>query len=272
MTRALEGLVVQDQKYRIDACLRHNLRAVAGGWTCQNEECREQALDADGLPRFDEDGKAVMVPRVWKQPPLHSSDGIKQLLDSVEWSLKQTKLLREAGNRLAEKGVQSYVWDSRRGVLSIEAGRNLIVINGRRTSGRRTFLISGDTPPAQVQYTGLDNNTANPTEATTQFDTTSSNRSFKAFDSGFATVTGAGVSPVIVLTQSTWTEADNPGPKTFVVRRIGLANANTNATDTLYSILGGTTPVSILSLDFTGLTTFTVRFQVQVTLTNQSAQ
>lgn len=205
-------------------------------------------------------------------------DQLRRLVRSTEARMEVASLLMDEGKpaqareHVPWKGVREVVVDRETGLVEVDAGFNLVVISGRRISGRRTFLISGDTPPGDVSHMGIDNDTTNPSETTNQFNTTSANRSIKAFDSAFGTITGVGVSPVVVTTQATWDETDSPGPGTIVVRRIGLAIDATNNANTLYSILGGTATTQILELDMTGLDTFTFKPQIDVTLSNQSSQ
>lgn len=248
----VERVAMDDHRYRLTACLTHRPKHTPGvGLACANPWCR--------TPLHDE-------------PRENTRTGIRTLLTSLQASLDASRHRHATMHPDRLKGVQSFSYDASLGRLHVDAGLNLVVISGRRISGRRAFNISGDTIPPQVGWVGLDANTANPTETVTQLDALAANRSIKAFDAGFATITAQDVAPVKVTAQSTWTETDNPGPKTFVVRRIGLLNAVDNAARTLYSLLGGTTPSVILELNFTGLNSFTIKPQIEVTLTNQSAQ
>lgn len=262
MTPLVERAATDDHRYRMAVCTSHKPKKdpQTGSVECAWPWCRA-SLESE---------HAVENPRA----------GLRQLLASVvesrEWQMRRlVASLRDpsaASSLLPEKGVQAFDYDPRSGLLQANLGLNRVTISGRRIAGRSTFDITGEAAPAQAAFTGIDNNVTNPVDTTDALDATAGNRSIKALDSGFATITAAAVSPVKVTTQSTWTEVDNPGPKTFLVKRIGLLNASSNAAETLYSLLGGTTPTSILNLDFTGLATFTLKLQVEITLSNQSAQ
>lgn len=255
-----EQLQMDEHHYRLTICTRHRpTRRADGATVCAHPWCGDVLATTSG----------VVADRALDE---NRDIGIRTLLDSLRACLDATTRRHAMHDALRWKGIQSFSFDRRTGLLQADAGVNLVVISGRRISGRRAFSISGDTPPAAISAMGMDTATANPTEATTQLDATAANRSIKTFDAGFATITAQDISPVKLTTQGTWTEADNPGPKTFVVRRIGLLNATDNVARTLYSLLGGTVPTTILELNLTGLASFTMKPQIEVTLSNQSAQ
>lgn len=303
---------VEDSAYKLTSCLQHRPReerrpGLGTVAVCANPWCRT-TLEAPQGPRNTSEGiqqlltsldasqralqqRQAMAQRLIEDARHQRTITAARLRDVLGYGVVAQEaveriaaheagpatsqlLLRQAVQLLAPtKGVRGYTYDADQGRLVADLGINRVVVAGRLISGKRGWNIA--TVPAAITSMGLDNNVNNPADTTRQLDTTAANRSIKAYDATFPSIVpadGSVASAVKVTVQSTWTQADNPGPKTFVVKRIGQLNATDNSLDSLYSLLGGTTPTSILNADYTGLTTFTLKPQIETTLSNQSAQ
>lgn len=263
-----------DSRYLLRVCTQHRPRQERGRWVCAWSWCRATLED----PALANTGAEILgVLRQVEQGLQATLDRRAQAARAIEAQrlgrITAADLRAQLAALAPREGVQRFGYDVDSGLLLVDVGHNRVVVAGRIISGRRAWSIA--TVPAAISALGLDVNTANPADNTRQLDATAANRSIKAFDATFPSIVpadGSTSTAVKVTVQATWTQADNPGPKTFVVRRIAQLNALDNAVDTLYSILGGTVPTNILALDFTGLTTFTFKPQVETTLSNQSAQ
>lgn len=139
--------------------------------------------------------------------------------------------------------------------------RNGVVNTGLNIALDRLFGISG--PPAAISNIALSSSTATVTAATT---TLGGTVSFKTISPA------ASRTNQVVTAGATWTEADSPGPKTFVVTKVGLLNTATDAGTGLLDVIGGTggsAPFNQpFTIDLTNVTTFSLVMQIQLTAAN----
>jgi hypothetical protein len=157
------------------------------------------------------------------------------------------------------RGMEIVEYDRGRGFV-IAWRPNGVVNLGLQSAQDRWFGING--PPGAISHIGLSSSTATVTAATTTLGGTVSIKAISPAASRTNQTVTAG---------ATWTQADSPGPKTFVVTKVGLLNTSTDAGTGLMNVIGGTGGSSPynepFTVDFTSITTFSLKFQIDMLAT-----